>query len=173
MSEYDDLLIEVKKKVHSLAKEYVPKLYQALREEGLSQEDARDRVEKDCIPIWAKETIRKWMPEEAKNPNVVDAAKVREQKKKIVVSDPTNSSSFSLTEPESKRLVQVTNDGTSRVEDDSKPIPTIASHPDIRLPIKLDLAKYFPALNNSYRSGRKQVTLIHDGGQVVEIKYDG
>jgi hypothetical protein len=46
-----------------------PKLCQALREEdkNLSNEDIRDRVEKDCAYIWSKSTIRTYIPDEFKD----------------------------------------------------------------------------------------------------------
>jgi hypothetical protein len=44
-------------------------MYDALRTEdsNLSPEDARDRIEKDCLGIWSKRTILDALPDEAKD----------------------------------------------------------------------------------------------------------
>lgn len=72
MSNYDELLEEARAKAEvfrSTAKEYIPKMYEALRRENpnISPEDARDRIEKDCVGIWSKSTILHALPDEAKN----------------------------------------------------------------------------------------------------------
>ena len=53
----------------STAKLYIPKMYNALMDENknISPEDARDRIEKDCVGIWSKRTILDALPDEAKN----------------------------------------------------------------------------------------------------------
>ena len=56
MSEYDDILErarEAAEQFRSTAKEFIPKMYRALRNENrnISPEDARDRIEKDCARI--------------------------------------------------------------------------------------------------------------------------
>ena len=72
MAKYDDLLEEVRSKAAvyiSIAKIYIPKMYNALMNESkdISPEDARDSIEKDCFGIWAKRTILDALPDEAKN----------------------------------------------------------------------------------------------------------
>jgi hypothetical protein len=72
VGKYDDLLEEAKSKAAayiSTAKLYIPKMYNALMKENqnISPEDARDRIEKDCIGIWSKRTILDALPDEAKN----------------------------------------------------------------------------------------------------------
>ena len=72
MDKYDDLLEEAKSKAAvfiSTAKRYIPKMYDALMKENqnISPEDARDRIEKDCVGIWSKRTILDALPDEAKN----------------------------------------------------------------------------------------------------------
>jgi len=62
VGEYDDLLEEARSKAAaymSTAKVYIPKMYNALINESknISPEDARDRIEKDCIGIWSPRTI--------------------------------------------------------------------------------------------------------------------
>jgi hypothetical protein len=84
VSEYDDLLHEVRIRAEtyrSTAKEYIPKMYEALRKEdvNISPEDARDRVEKDCFGIWSKRTILDAVPEEAKNPEKQKAGRLRQK----------------------------------------------------------------------------------------------
>lgn len=72
MSDYDTLLQEARRRAEafrSTAKEFIPKLYQALRNENenISPADARDRIEKDCRYFWSKRTILEALPDEAKN----------------------------------------------------------------------------------------------------------
>jgi hypothetical protein len=72
VGQYDDLLDEAKSKAAaymSTAKVYIPKMYNALMNENknISPEDARDRIEKDCVGIWSKRTILDALPDEAKN----------------------------------------------------------------------------------------------------------
>ena len=72
MGKYDDLLEEAKSKAAayiSTAKAYIPMMYNALIKENqnISPEDARDRIEKDCVGIWSKRTILDALPDEAKN----------------------------------------------------------------------------------------------------------
>ena len=57
MSKYDDLLNEAKAKAEAFAltaREYIPKMYNALYEEdpNMSPDDARDRIQKDCAGIY-------------------------------------------------------------------------------------------------------------------------
>ena len=79
LQKYDALLEEVKKnaeKFRSTAKEYIPKMYWALRNEysNVTPEDARDRIEKDCVGIWSKRTLLDALPEEAKDLKKVSTA---------------------------------------------------------------------------------------------------
>lgn len=72
MRKYDDLLEEAKSKAAayiSTAKLYIPKMYNALMKENknISPEDARDRIEKDCVGMWSKRTILDALPDETKN----------------------------------------------------------------------------------------------------------
>src|SRR5215471_6658613 len=72
VGEYDDLLDEAKSKAAaymSTAKVYIPKMYNALMSENknISPQDARDRIEKDCVGIWSRRTILDALPDEAKN----------------------------------------------------------------------------------------------------------
>ena len=73
MSKYNDLLKEIRTRAEgffrSTANEYIPKMYLALRNENqnLTPEDARDRIEKDCVNIWSKRTILDALPDEVKD----------------------------------------------------------------------------------------------------------
>jgi hypothetical protein len=72
MAQYDELLEEVQNigNAHrSKARQYIPKMYWALRNENPNHtpEDARDRIEKDCLDIWSKRTILDALPDEAKD----------------------------------------------------------------------------------------------------------
>lgn len=64
-SKYDQLLEHAR----GSAKYWIPKLCQALREENseMSNDDIRERVKQDCLPIWQRGTINNALPEEYKN----------------------------------------------------------------------------------------------------------
>jgi hypothetical protein len=86
MSEYDDLLKKVRAEAEafrSTAKEYIPKMYYALRREdgNISTEDARDRIEKDCIGIWSKRTMLDAIPDEAKNQKKQEAGRLSQKER--------------------------------------------------------------------------------------------
>jgi len=107
LSEYDDLLKEVKGKAaafQSTAREYIPKMYQALRNENqeIPPADARDRIEKDCVGIWSKRTILDALPDEAKNPEKQKAGRLGQAKR--------NSAAFSAA-PEAKKKIVIDTQG--------------------------------------------------------------
>jgi hypothetical protein len=65
----------------STAKEYIPQMYEALRNEdaNISPQDARDRIEKDCFGIWSRRTILDALPDEAKNLEKQKAGRLRQK----------------------------------------------------------------------------------------------
>lgn len=72
MSKYDDLLREAKANAEAFAltaREYIPKMYSALRTEdpSITPDEARDRIQKDCKGIWSRRTIPNALPDEAKD----------------------------------------------------------------------------------------------------------
>jgi len=84
-SHYDEVLLEAREKGEIIANKYIFELYTILKdEEHLPPEDCRSKIEHDCIDLWSKATIRKFLPEEAKNPKKSKAGKLgAEQKKKF------------------------------------------------------------------------------------------
>jgi hypothetical protein len=85
LTEYDDLLFEVKQKAaafQSTAKKYIPRMYVALKREDphISPLDARDRIEKDCSVVWSKRTILEALPDEAKNQEKQKAGRLGQKK---------------------------------------------------------------------------------------------
>lgn len=68
MTEYDDLLAEAKEKVSILAKDYIPRLYDALmKEPNMTPKDAGERIKKDLADKWSRDTIYENLPDEAKD----------------------------------------------------------------------------------------------------------
>jgi hypothetical protein len=111
LSRYEEKLAEVKQEAQKLAKQYIPELYTILRdEESLLPEDCRARIEHDCLGIWAKSTIRKYLPEEAKDPSkqsVVRIANEVKKLKKIAIPSMTQrSSGVGINHTESDSFVQ-------------------------------------------------------------------
>ena len=82
-SHYDDVLRELKEKGEKLANQYILELYTILRdEEKLPPEDCRSKIEHDCLDLWSKATIRKYLPPEAIDPDKRIAGKISAEKKK-------------------------------------------------------------------------------------------
>ena len=73
-SKYDTLL----KQARGSAIYWIPQLCLVLKEENsnISNDDIRDRVMKDCISIWQKDTIRKALPDEYKDKQKQEAARI-------------------------------------------------------------------------------------------------
>ena len=71
-SEYDRLLAEavrLRRYHETRARDFVPRMYAILVEkEGVAPQDAADRIYKDLVGVWEKDTIRRLLPAEAKNP---------------------------------------------------------------------------------------------------------
>lgn len=69
--DYDALLTEAVNlgKAHQAkAKEYVPQMYELLvKKEGLAPTDAAERIYKDLVGTWQKDTIRRLLPPETKD----------------------------------------------------------------------------------------------------------
>src|SRR5689334_18418955 len=94
-----------------LANKYIVELYNILRdEEKLPPEDCRARIEHDCVDLWSKATIRKYLPPEAKNPKKQIAGKIggenKSNKKKyesteLLVTQTTDGARINLAENDS------------------------------------------------------------------------
>jgi hypothetical protein len=104
MSNYDEYLEELKR-VHSLsAKVCLQRLYELLKLEdpNMSKDDIYDRIVKDCLVIWARQTILNNMPDELKDSERQETGKKGAKKKQLLtvtndgsvgtVSVPNNSS---------------------------------------------------------------------------------
>ena len=83
MTHYDDVLRELKEKGERLANQYIVELYVILRdEEKLPLEDCRAKIEHDCLDLWSRATIRKYLPPDAKDPKKQKAGKIGGENKK-------------------------------------------------------------------------------------------
>jgi hypothetical protein len=77
LSHYQQVLDQLEEKNKQLASKYIPQLYFILKEEEQrSLEECRSKIESDCNDIWSKETIRKYLPPEAKNETKRKAGKI-------------------------------------------------------------------------------------------------
>jgi hypothetical protein len=85
-SHYDDILNELRQKGERLANQYIVELYNILRdEEKMPPEDCRDKIEHDCVDLWSKATIRKYLPPESKDPKKRQAGKMGGNRKKAML----------------------------------------------------------------------------------------
>jgi hypothetical protein len=79
---YNSLLEQAKAAGTEAARTWIPKLCYALKDEDkdLSKEDIKDRVEKDCVEIWSKSTIRTHIPDEFKDVQKQEAGRKGREK---------------------------------------------------------------------------------------------
>jgi hypothetical protein len=121
MSTYDDILKEARTKVEAFrqmtAREYIPRMYLALRDENphTSPEDARDRIYKDCLGMWEKRTILDALPDEAKDLKKQKAGRLRQKER--------NSAAAAAAPSSTKNKKQMSNSQVSSfpgVNDDTK-----------------------------------------------------
>jgi hypothetical protein len=89
MSKYDNVLKEAKAKAEAFAltaREYIPKMYNALRDEdpNMSSDDTRDRIREGCVGISSRRTILDALPSEAKDPKKQKAEYLHEIESNII-----------------------------------------------------------------------------------------
>jgi hypothetical protein len=134
MSHYEEVLYEARKKGETIANKYIFELYTILREEEhLPPEDCRAKIEQDCMDLWSKATIMKFLPNEAKNPKKSKAGKVgAEQKKKLkeeensksksvqIIEQSTNGSSAIISSQNGARTNLAENDSVRQEEEESR-----------------------------------------------------
>ena len=91
-------------------------MYCALRDESptLTPEDARDRIEKDCVDIWSKRTILDALPDEAKD--------LKKQKDARLSQKEANSAAVSAA-PEKKKEEEI------MIDTQGKPIGNATTQP--------------------------------------------
>ena len=70
LTRYKELLQQARIKTdeakRAVAGQFVPQLYEELRNQGFSPFAARSQILDDCVPMWAEETILHLLPSEAK-----------------------------------------------------------------------------------------------------------
>jgi hypothetical protein len=101
---YDLLFEQVKKEFiayRERARDFIPRMYDALKKEGLSSRDARDRIEKDCIQFWGKRAILDALPSEAKNQKMRRTPRAKNIAAVTAANGPAN-----------QRLLHLSNDAT-------------------------------------------------------------
>lgn len=64
LEKYEIIRKEASKAATKTAEEYVPVLYDLLKDAGLMPDEAREKIEEDC-PFWSSRWIREYLPEEA------------------------------------------------------------------------------------------------------------
>ena len=81
-ADYNGLVELARQTAIEHAMEWIPKLCEALRRENpeMSKEDIRETVANDCADFWSRATIRKWMPDEYKDPQKREAGKKGREK---------------------------------------------------------------------------------------------
>ena len=86
LSKYSKVWEKIREDINVKASEYVPQLFEALKQDGHDPKSARDKIKRDCFNIWKVETIDKFIPQEAKEIiKVLAGQKGGIQKSKIVL----------------------------------------------------------------------------------------
>ena len=157
MSEYDDILEKARESAEqfrSTAKEFIPKMYKALRNENhnVSPEDARDRIEKDCVGIWVKRTILDALPDEAKNQEKQKAGRLRQKEH--------NSAAFSAA-ASAKRKIMVSLQGA---------VDTQGNEIRSNDPVAIDNPDYTFACSNS-RYNNRNGTEIETYNKIKDVRH--
>lgn len=117
MTKYDDCLALIenehnyveteKKKFKDKAKEWVPRLRDALKEEKMSNDDIKDRILKDCLQHWTRETIMNNLGEEFKDEKFIEAGKKGVKKKEeIALTQQTDGTSSAENDGNRARIDQ-------------------------------------------------------------------
>ena len=104
---YDEFLAELKNSHNTTVKTAIARLYELLKEEdpNLSKDDMYERIMKDCLEIWRKETIQKFMPEDLKDKERQEAGRSGRKKQLISVTTDGNVAGINRAEnePESEK----------------------------------------------------------------------
>lgn len=97
MGKYDDIRVMIqsdfdeiartKENFKNSAEKRIPDLCSALKEEGYDKDQIKDKVEKDTMCYWSKETIAKFIPDEFKNIKRVEAGKKNRAKQLVTVKN--------------------------------------------------------------------------------------
>lgn len=101
-TEYDKIVQEFRNHLNTRAKDLIPRMYEALKQDGYDKDQAREKIEKDWLNVWTKKTIRDNLPSEV----------VREYKREMT------------SDIEDKNLLQVNTDGRQEVSRPNNDIPT-------------------------------------------------
>ncbi len=176
MSEYDELLKEAITKgavFQSTAREYISKMYYALRNENprISPADARDRIEKDCIGIWSKRTILDALPDEAKDLEKQKAGRLGQKKR--------NSAAFSAA-PQPKEKIMIDTQGrtieNTPIVDESSVADPVQKLPPHRLdkPIlkECPTCQELHAENQELKEALRRNTVQHTADKIAETEIE-
>jgi hypothetical protein len=105
LSHYDDVLDELRQKGQKLANQYIVELYTILRdEEKLATDECRAKIEHDCLDLWSKATIRKYLPTEKQKAGKIGGESKKDKKKKkamLLVAQNENGARINLAENDS------------------------------------------------------------------------
>jgi hypothetical protein len=161
LDEYDVLLTEATTKAEAwraTAKDYVPRMYAALRSENsnLSRLDAKDRIQKDCINIWSRRTILDALPDEAKDPEKQKSGRLGQKKRNFAALTAAQNQ-----QPQ-KEIMVVAEEATSSCVDDHDNNDRSANlnQPVRQLTVRADNDLSYSALLNENKQLRKQVSCL-------------
>lgn len=168
MSKYDGLLEKVRS-MYGMASKEIPKLYEALIEEGLSPQDARERIEKDLIDMVSKRTILRYLPDEAKHQEM---KRERPTKKQMMIEVANSGHQQLVTEPE---IIDNNTTTTPRhvfdkttidmVKSAFSPTTTTATTPIVLHPNPVWRGKIIQRMNQG-----ADVYLVTDGQSVIDVR---
>jgi len=137
MGEYDDILNiiaaekttveEFKTKFTLSARTHIPRLENALKKEGLEKDEIKDRILKDCLQFWTRQTIMNALGDEYKDSVMQEQGRKGGEKRHEIVIDNTGNVGNSQNNDESPSLnIQAKNttndDKVSKIKETMKEI---------------------------------------------------
>jgi|SRR5215216_110393 len=138
--DYDGLVELARQTAIEHAKEWIPKLCEALKRENpeMSKEDIRETVTNDCRDFWSRATISKFMPDEYKDPQKREAGKKGRESQRLEEPIPAGMNPGAesgrkgrekrrLEEPILAGTVSAENDSVSQTEQDSESFENAAN----------------------------------------------
>lgn len=172
MSEYKVLMEECRDRGATMAKSYIPRMYEALRKDNKKPDEARIIIEHDLGDIFAKRTIIANLPDECKSEKAKELAEKRKEFTKETIAATTAAEEA---QPELRNPPIVMDTAGKPVDNyiDNPPMRTLPPSPQStgRVRYPFDLERNYSVLNQNYRQGRKIIYIVIENGIFAGFEY--
>lgn len=138
-------------------------MYEALRNENsnMTAQDARDRIEKDCVGIWTKRTILENLPDEAKDQKKQKAGRLRQKE----ANSAAVSAAPAAREEKKKRII---------IDTEGKPIQNeirLSPSPLTTAPLSTNDDPYISDNDDNQLQNNEDLTPFEFSLQSIEVVY--